>query len=117
MPKLKCQVEQCAYNYDWLCAKNYIDVDGKEAKCKKETFCNSYECSNGNNHVEFATFDGSPSIVTEVYCDVTNCVFEKGQRCYADKIEIKNINGELHVNPNLGINPEVTSCQTFECID
>ena len=27
MPKLKCKVEQCIYNYDWLCGKNYIDVD------------------------------------------------------------------------------------------
>lgn len=117
MPKLKCQVEQCIYNYDWLCRKNYIDVDGPLAKNKKDTFCNSYECANGNHNVEFASFDDIPSIMTEVYCDATNCVFEKGQRCYADRIEIKNVNGKLQVNANAGIDPKVTSCQTFECID
>ena len=31
MPKLKCKVDQCAYNKTGLCAKNYIDVDGPEA--------------------------------------------------------------------------------------
>ena len=41
MPKLKCKVEQCIYNYDWLCGKNYIDVDGPDAKTKKETRCSS----------------------------------------------------------------------------
>jgi len=118
MPKLKCQVEQCVYNYDWLCAKNYIDVDGSKAKCKKETFCNSYECNNGTHNVEFALLDGTtPSMTTEVYCDVTNCVFEKGQRCYADRIEIKNVNGSLRVDANHAVSPEITSCQTFECID
>ena len=118
MPKLKWQVEQCIYNYDWLCAKNYIDVDGYHAKNKKDTFCNSYECKSNNNNVEFAVLDGdTPSMITEVYCDVTNCVFERGQRCYADRIEIKNVNGALRVDPNQGVSPDVTSCQTFECRD
>ena len=42
MPKLKCKVDQCAYNKTGLCAKNYIDVDGPEASSKKETSCKSY---------------------------------------------------------------------------
>ena len=36
MPKLKCKVDQCAYNKTGLCAKNYIDVDGPEASSKKK---------------------------------------------------------------------------------
>ena len=119
MPKLKCQVEQCVYNYDWLCAKNYIDVDGPTAKCKSDTLCRSYICKDASSDkYEFATLDGKlPNIITEVYCDATNCVFEKGQRCYADRIEIKNINGKLKVQTEDAKHQDVTSCQTFECVD
>jgi hypothetical protein len=42
MPKLKCKVENCAYNYDWLCKKNFIDVDGPSSKCKSQTACMGY---------------------------------------------------------------------------
>ena len=42
MPKLKCKAENCAYNYDWLCRKNFIDVDGVDSKCKEQTCCCSY---------------------------------------------------------------------------
>ena len=49
MPKLKCKVEQCIYNYDWLCAKNYIDVDGPTARCKNDTCCKSYEPKDENS--------------------------------------------------------------------
>ena len=36
MPKLKCKAENCAYNYDWLCKKSFIDVDGVESKTKMQ---------------------------------------------------------------------------------
>ena len=119
MPKLKCQVEQCIYNYDWLCAKNYIDVDGPTAKCKDQTYCKSYQCKDPNStNFEFATLGGlTPNIKTEVYCDVENCVFEKGQRCYADRIEIKNVTGHLEEKGDKSKHPEITNCQTFEYKD
>lgn len=112
MPKLKCKVENCAYNYDWLCMKNAIDVDGPTSKCKSQTCCKSY-CNKNDASVdtEFATFDSSPSIHTEVYCDAVNCVYEKNQRCYADRIEILNDNSES------GKESRSTHCQTFEPID
>ena len=49
MPKLKCKADNCAYNYDWLCGKNYIDVDGPTAKCKSDTLCRSYQCKEKEN--------------------------------------------------------------------
>lgn len=119
MPKLKCKVEQCIYNYDWLCGKNYIDVDGPDAKNKRDTCCKSYVCKDVDTlNYEFATLGGvTPKAMTEVYCDATNCVFEKGQRCYADRIEVKNVNDELKIDIDKGKSPEVTNCQTFECKD
>lgn len=78
MPKLKCKAENCAYNYDWLCRKNTIDVDGPSSKCKNQTCCKSF-CDKSDNSLdtEFATFDRMPSIHTEIYCDAVNCVYEK----------------------------------------
>jgi leucyl aminopeptidase (aminopeptidase T) len=110
MPKLKCKADNCAYNYDWLCKKSFIDVDGVESKTETQTACMSYRnISDTKRDVEFASFDGKPSINTEIYCDAVNCVYEKNQKCYADRVEILADNNDL--------NKRSTHCQTFEPID
>ena len=70
------------------------------------SFCNANDTS---NNVEFATFEGAPSINTEIYCDAVNCVYEKNQKCYADRVEI--------ISDNKDKNKRSTHCQTFEPID
>ena len=74
MPKLKCKVDQCAYNKTGLCAKNYIDVDGPEASSKKETSCKSYLFKDVENKVLF--FDAKTNIVMllNVYMKKVNVV-------------------------------------------
>lgn len=115
MPKLKCKVEQCAHNKDGLCAKNYIDVDGPEANNKKETCCKSYLFKDVDTFdYEFATMDASPTLQTEVYCDAIKCVYEKGQRCYADRIEISNVNEKTPAEYQKSHKSGVTQCKTFE---
>ena len=114
MPKLQCKVNQCAHNASGLCAKNYIDVDGPEEKKKKETFCKSYVLKDVETYkYEFAEMGNNPSLQTEVYCDAINCVYEKGQRCYADRIEIANVNPETNTTKQ-SKKPETTQCKTFE---
>ena len=117
MPKLKCEVEQCAYNYDWLCRKNYIDVDGVTSKTKKETCCKSYKVKDLDNYnYEFAQLGEMPRRQTEVYCDAINCVFERGQKCCADRIQIKNVSDVNNItDKNSAKSAQVTHCQTFEC--
>ncbi len=111
MPKLKCQVNQCVHNSEGLCAKNYIDVDGPNANNKKETCCKSYLLKDSDIYnYEFAEMSGTPNAQTEVYCDAIKCVYEKGQRCYADRIEIANINHNAPKTEDY----EVTHCKTFE---
>ncbi len=110
MPKLKCKAENCSYNYDWLCKKSFIDVDGINSKTKSQTACMSYRNAEDNSKdVEFAVFEGVPSINTEIYCDAVNCVYEKNQKCYADRVEI--------ISDNKDKNKRSTHCQTFEPID
>ena len=50
-----------------------------------------------------------PSIHTEIYCDAVNCVYEKNQKCFADRVEILN-DGKTDKE-------HYTHCQTFEPID
>ena len=110
MPKLKCKVENCAYNYDWLCKKSFIDVDGVDSKSKIQTSCMSFRNADEiDSNVEFGTIEGSPAINTEIYCDAVSCVYEKNQKCYADKVEI--------VSDSNNKNKRSTHCQTFEPID
>ena len=112
MPKLYCKVEQCVHYNEGLCSKNYIDVDGSNARTKKDTFCKSYLLKNNDIfNYEFAEISTKPTIQTEVYCDVEKCVYEKGQRCYADRIEIANKG--LNNNPKTS-DITVTHCKTFE---
>ena len=48
------------------------------------------------------------------YDDINaNCVYEKGQRCYADRIEIANVDSEQSTNKQ-SRKPETTHCKTFE---
>jgi hypothetical protein len=113
MPKLKCQVNQCIHNSDGLCSKNYIDVDGPTSNSKKETSCKSYLYKGSDlSNYEFSKFDETPSLQTEVYCDAIKCVYEKGQRCYADKIEIANVQSNSQNTQT--VDSGVTHCKTFE---
>ena len=114
MPKLKCHVNQCVHYSEGMCSKHYIDVDGPNANTKKETCCKSYLLKDSDIYnYEFAEITSSPDVQTEVYCDAINCVYEKGQRCFADRIEIANItNGNVKTE-----NSSVTHCKTFEPVD
>ena len=117
MPKLNCKVSQCAHYMEGLCSKNYIDVDGPLANKKQETSCKSYLYKDIDTYeYEFATMDFTPTLQTEVYCDATQCVYEKNQRCYADRIEISNVSSKDHSVKKTN-NTGVTHCKTFEPID
>ena len=90
-----------------------IRYAGKEFGFKQA----SKESSGIITDFEFAEFKEPPKINTEVYCDAVNCVFEKDQKCYADRIEIKNITNEKHVNYKQANRKDITHCQTFESKD
>lgn len=114
MPKLKCEVYQCKYNYNNNCSKKTIDIDGVNSKCKSDTTCASFEYRSDNSYnYEFATLEKPLEQKTEVFCDVVQCVFERGQKCCADRIVIKNLpNKNAQLTNNL-----VTHCHTFESKD
>lgn len=111
MPKLKCSVKKCLYNQNNLCGRNAISVEGYDSYSKVETCCESFNPVSKHNFIyEFANLEVKPE--TTIYCDALNCVFQKGSRCHADHIEIK----EAHDKPGIDAQHE-TNCKTFECID
>ena len=113
MPKLKCEVSECSYNADHLCARGGIDVEGPEARCKKDTACLSFvPKGRGSYNYEFAKFEETFKPETSVYCDAVNCVFECDSRCRADRIEIKKT-----ADGDQAKNAATTMCKTFESKD
>ena len=110
MPKIKCDVKNCTYNYETKCTRRNIDVESMQALIKDETYCESFvPKSTMTMNYEFASFDGKTKPSVDVYCNVVNCVYEKNQKCYADRVEILADNNDL--------NKRSTHCQTFEPID
>lgn len=131
MPKIKCDVGECTYNYERQCTRKNIDVEGVTSTKKCQTYCESFlPKSDMTMNYEFASFDGKVHGISDVYCDAVCCVYEKGQKCYADQIYIKNSNVKAKYNSEFGndfnaedIKPKAatvckdTECDTFECKD
>ena len=114
MPKIKCEVNQCKYNNKNSCLKHSIDIDGIDSRCKNDTACSSFVYQSLEDHnYEFARIEKPLEQKTEVFCDVIKCVFERGQKCYADRIVIKNSpNHNAQLTNNIH-----THCYTFESKD
>ena len=59
MPKIKCDVKNCTYNYETKCTRRNIDVESMQALIKDETYCESFvPKSTMTMNYEFASFDG-----------------------------------------------------------
>ncbi len=113
MPKLKCDVVSCGFNKIGLCSKHTISVDGPNSYSKKETECCSYTpVDHLNFSYEIADIEGETTLETEIHCDAKNCVFQRNNHCYADRVEIK------HQSDRIGSKAiHQSMCKTFECID
>lgn len=128
MPKIKCDVKNCTYNYETKCTRKNIDVESMQALVKDETYCESFvPKSNMTMNYEFASFDGKTKPSTDVYCNVVNCVYEKNQKCCADHINIQNSNikckYDTEFSKELGAQKQSadvckdTKCNTFEPVE
>lgn len=118
MPKLVCEVRNCAYNYDKLCTKDGISVDGPASRRKRETSCQSFvprEIETLN--YEFAKFGADSKQNSEVWCDAVMCVYQQGDRCLADMIKIRVIGSfpsDKRNHTQSAGSVDETMCQTFE---
>lgn len=116
MPKLSCEVRNCAYNYNRLCTRGAIDVEGPTSRRKRETSCLSFVSRDIESfNYEIAHFGAEEDGKTEIYCDAIYCVYEKGSKCHADRVHITNVDDNRRRNiSNEANQPLDTMCKTFE---
>lgn len=94
MPNLGCDVTSCTHNWEKMCDKDSILVEGECACSSKETCCGSFKDAkefgykNVTSHVE-------PH--TDVDCEATDCVYNENRYCSAEHISISGGNAcECH---------------------
>ena len=103
MPELKCTVQTCVHNNQFLCALDQIQVGGDTAKTAQETCCDSFqERREGSysNAMEVASDRAS------VDCKATKCMYNDNCQCHAGKISVEG--GVARQNSG-------TECATFKC--
>ena len=86
MPFLSCSAVKCIYNDDHYCQKGDILVEGNHAQEPSETCCSSFREDNGEMTAK--NFAGESSGKILVDCTACNCRYNRGEKCYAEKIAI-----------------------------
>ena len=106
MPELKCTVQTCVHNQQYLCALDKIQVGGENAKNPQETCCDSFQerkegiYSNSMNSMNEAP--DRPAID----CKATNCMYNEQCKCHAGKISVEGGSAKT---------ADATECATFQC--
>lgn len=103
MPQLKCTVQTCVHNKEFLCDLESIQVGGSEAKTATETCCDSFKERTGEN---YSNITGSASDCSCVDCKATDCMYNEKCQCHAGKISVEGSNAT---------HPDGTECATFKC--
>lgn len=115
MPELKCTVQTCVHNTQFLCALDSIVVGGDEAKNPKETRCDSFQERKSEGMMQ-GYKSGSVNAVGEakvmasdrskIDCKAVECVYNESCKCEAGKISVEGSNA---------CQKEGTECATFTC--
>ncbi|MBP3664296.1 MAG: DUF1540 domain-containing protein [Tyzzerella sp.] len=103
MPELKCTVQTCVHNKQFLCDLDKIQVGGKQATTARETCCDSFKERKGDS---YSNITGSASEVTKIDCKAKECMYNKECECHAGKISVEGSNA---------CKAESTECATFHC--
>ena len=107
MPELKCTVQTCVHNDQFLCRLDKIQVGGSNAKNPQETCCDSFqERAEGAYSNSMSNFAGQASDRSDIDCKATNCMYNEHFACHAGKISVEGGNA---------IQAEGTECATFQC--
>lgn len=119
MPELKCTVQTCMHNMQFLCNLDKIQVGGSDAKSPRETCCdsfqerkadsysNSYSGSSMNSYSNsYSDITGKASDRSSIDCKATECMYNNSYKCHAGKISVEGSNA---------CQSEATECATFKC--
>lgn len=107
MPELKCTVQTCAHNEQFLCKLDKIQVGGNAAKSPQETCCDSFqERKEGIYSNSMSDSQGSASECSDINCQATNCMYNQNCACHAGQISVEGGNATQAAG---------TECATFQC--
>ncbi len=110
MPELKCTVQTCAHNQQFMCKLDKIQVGGDQAKTARETCCDSFQerkegmANSYSNSAGDVT--GKASDCCCIDCKATDCMYNSNCKCEAGKISVEGSNA---------CQKESTECATFQC--
>ena len=113
MPDLKCTMQTCTHNKQFLCDLDKIQVGGSDAKTPMETSCDSFQertgdaYASGNYSNSYGDdITGSASDRSDVDCEATDCEYNDSCKCHAGKISVEGSDA---------CQSEGTACATFTC--
>ena len=107
MPELKCTVQTCVHNDQFLCRLDKIQVGGNNAKNPQETCCDSFEERKGSAQNSYGNSAGqTASACSSVDCQATQCRYNDNCQCHAGKISVEGSNA---------CQCGQTECATFKC--
>ena len=115
MPELKCTVQTCVHNNQFLCSLDSIKVGGENARNPQETCCDSFqERKEGGgymNSIQSSMHAASDCACVDckassIDCKAQNCMYNEGCQCHAGKISVEGGSAS---------DSSGTECATFKC--
>ncbi|OUP85448.1 hypothetical protein B5F07_04715 [Lachnoclostridium sp. An169] len=112
MPELKCTVQTCVHNNQFLCSLDSIKVGGENARNPQETCCDSFqERKEGGGYMNSMqnSMHSSMHAASDcacVDCKATQCMYNENCECHAGKISVEGGSAS---------DSSGTECATFKC--
>lgn len=115
MPELKCSVQTCVHNKQFLCDLDAIQVGGSSAKHAGDTCCDSFQerkesMSNGISGGYSGSYadvvSSKPSATSSIDCKAVDCQYNEACKCHAGKISVEG---------SQACDCHDTECATFTC--
>lgn len=103
MPELKCTVQTCVHNNQYLCSLDSIKVGGENAKDPQETCCDSFQERKDGSYMNTMK---AASDCASVDCKASQCMYNEDCRCNAGKISVEGGSAK---------DSSGTECATFKC--
>lgn len=90
MPKLRCNANNCQYNYNEKCTRNAISVGDCYKSGKRQVECKSFYLGNCLLNNEFAK-EISPNDMNNISisCEANDCIYNHNKMCTVSKVDIQ----------------------------
>ena len=90
MPRILCDIDNCAYNEGKICRASIVNVAGQNAVTTGATCCATFLSRLGysNVNLDYGTSRGDTDAII---CDVSTCAYNASQHCCLNEIEVSSL--------------------------